>query len=306
MRQRQALSMAKPIARQTQLEPVAPQLNDHHPMTQRDRIINHQQRHGNAATGRLIQRDPLGATAVAAPAADVMIGHAGKAASGDDFTSYADYLLPEQNGQHRVTPGEAFRDMPFFDQVLVSSLITKSDIELMLIMMNELNILAGALGREMTMHFYNGSGSMYTHGIGSELSNLAGASSTFNTEATRIQGEIENNLRGQIAQGGSPSLNQMKISPNRPSFQFSDGWALKGIIGGTQEVMIYAHNLQYNPTTRAYSVDLRWELLDDFGAGHDDPYSPSLAAFWLLQHTRAGHRPFVNKLVINRTLSGTL
>ncbi len=45
---------------------------------------------------------------------------------------------------------------------------------------------------------------------------------------------------------------------------------------------------------------IRFDIRDDFGVDDSDLYSPSLTAFWILQHERSGYRPFVNKITVYR------
>jgi hypothetical protein len=88
------------------------------------------------------------------------------------------------------------------------------------------------------------------------------------------------------------------------SFGFSDT-ALKGIIGGTQGLRVLITHFTVTPGSRTYDIGLQYLICDDFGVDTSDLYSPGLAAFWVLQHRRCGHRPFINELDLPATAAAT-
>lgn len=253
----------------------------------------------------VVQRQTGGGGAAAGAGSGMtQIGHFGQAAEGPDSMSYADYLTEEGE----VDPDKLPNLSPSA-QGWVNRQNWEPDWGLKLDMQIELGLLAGDLGLKMVDHFYSGAGGTYTHGVGSYLSEMAKNSDTFTTEFERVQTEVAQQLSAQYGTSGDVGgvdIKKVNVVPQRPSFGFMDGFDLKGIIGGTQEVTIFVRNFKVDPETREWTADVRWEILDDFGAGHDDLYSFGLTAFWILQHMRPGHLPFVNKLVIDKQMSGTL
>lgn len=276
-------------------------------------ILHLQRTMGNAYVRRLIedgdhggvQRQVAGSGAPSKSAGSTMIGHFGKSAEGPDAMSYADYLTKGKFDPKKLPNLDASSATLVAMQYYDPEWLLKKRMQL------ELGVLAGGLGLTMIDHFYDGKGGTYTHDVGSKLSTLAMASSTFLTEYMRIKGEVGKQLTAQLnANKGNVSavnVGQVSVVPEKPSFGFLDGFELKGIIGGTQEVKIFVKNFSVDPNTKQWSALVRWEIYDDFGVGHDDiGRSPGLTSFWILQHLRPGHKPFVNKLIINMPMSGKL
>lgn len=58
-----------------------------------------------------------------------------------------------------------------------------------------------------------------------------------------------------------------------------------------------------DPTACTYALDPRFVVFDDFGVDTSDLYWPALIKFWILQHERSGNRPFINRLLVDRTIS---
>jgi hypothetical protein len=95
------------------------------------------------------------------------------------------------------------------------------------------------------------------------------------------------------------------VTPPATFFGFSDGVALKAVIGGTQGEELFATGFIGSLPTRTYSIDLRFLICDDFGVDEADLYAPGLFAFWVLQHERSPYAPFINELDLPVTVSGT-
>lgn len=205
--------------------------------------------------------------------------------SGDDFKYYD---FPS------LTTWETLKVAPFRPM---------SDSLLEFGMNNVLGFLAGSDGRGMVSHFRGGSGTPWTHGVGSRLNREA-------THCPSVNGAVSMVHRQLAAQARAMrSLDQVdcrafSLDPV-PVFHFdrNDSLALKGIIGGTQGLAVYLDVMRLkDPATCRYELDLQLVVFDDFGVDTDDLYWPALIKFWILQHERLGNRPFVNILLINRTI----
>jgi outer membrane protein OmpA-like peptidoglycan-associated protein len=175
---------------------------------------------------------------------------------------------------------------------------------------NEMRLELGALGRteglRMVTHFSGGTGTQLTHGSSSTLGSLALISGTFSRLHIRVIREIERQLT-RMAATGVIDCNAVTLPPAGVpvvSFTFADDATLKAIIGGTQGLHVRIRRFGVNPRSRSYAITLQYLICDDFGVDTADLYSPGLAAFWVLQHRRAGYVPFVNELSLPKTAVG--
>ncbi|WP_281556868.1 hypothetical protein [Thalassomonas sp. RHCl1] len=171
----------------------------------------------------------------------------------------------------------------------------------------ELGLLAGSEGWRMVDHFTGGSGTTLSHDNSSTLGSAALSSATFTRLNTATVTAIETALTAMAASGviDCNTLSIAGVSLPGVSFSFSDGFALKGIIGGTQGLRIRVTSLAVDPVKRTYDIGLQYLICDDFGVDTADLYSPALAAFWVLQHRRAGNLPFINELDLSHSASGS-
>lgn len=170
----------------------------------------------------------------------------------------------------------------------------------------ELGLLGGSEGLRMVTHFSGGSGTRLTHGPTSTLGTDALGSGTFSSLHSAVVRELEGALSRMDA-AGVIDCNAIALSPAgvpAVSFGFSDT-ALKGIIGGTQGLRVLITHFTVTPGSRTYDIGLQYLICDDFGVDTSDLYSPGLAAFWVLQHRRCGHRPFINELDLPATAAAT-
>ncbi|WDE03633.1 hypothetical protein SG34_019915 [Thalassomonas viridans] len=171
----------------------------------------------------------------------------------------------------------------------------------------ELGILAGSEGWRMVDHFAGGSGTTLSHDNASTLGSAALASAAFTRLNSATLTAIEAALAA-MASAGTIDCNALSLAGTTlpgVSFSFSDGFALKGIIGGTQGLRIRLTELTVDPVSRSYDIGLQYLICDDFGVDTADLYSPALAAFWVLQHRRSGNLPFINELDLTRSASGS-
>lgn len=55
-------------------------------------------------------------------------------------------------------------------------------------------------------------------------------------------------------------------------------------------------------------MTLRFTICDNFGVDESDLYTPGLISFWELQHERtpSAYVPFINEIIVEPTISGTL
>ena len=217
------------------------------------------------------------------------------------------HLLGARTPQYGRGDDFRFLDFPSLstsDWLLVAPFRVMPDSLLEFGMNNVLGLLAGADGRAMVSHFRGGTGATWTHGIGSTLNREATHCPSVNAAVRTVQTQLAAQMRTMRALG-RVDCSALSLSPV-PTFHFGfgDSTALKGIIGGTQglEVYIDAMTLK-DPSSCRYDIDLQFVVLDDFGVDTDDLYWPALIKFWILQHERSGNRPFINKLLIDRTIT---
>ena len=169
---------------------------------------------------------------------------------------------------------------------------------------NVLGALAGSTGRDMVAHFRSGAGTTWTHGVGSRLNVEATHEDAVNSAVANAQLQLGAQLRTMRALR-SVDCRALSLSPVPAiHFGFGDSLALKGIIGGTQGGDVYLMSMRpVDPTACTYALDLQFVIYDDFGVDDDDLYFPALIKFWILQHERPGNRPFINRLIVNRTIT---
>jgi outer membrane protein OmpA-like peptidoglycan-associated protein len=166
--------------------------------------------------------------------------------------------------------------------------------------------LAGSEGHAAFNRFAAGTGGTVTHGTGSTLGAMALVSGSFLSNVSAVQTDIETQLAAQATSGALDPC-ALSVTPPATHFGFSDGAALKAVIGGTQGEDLFATGFTGDVALRTYSVDLRFEICDDFGVDESDLYAPGLFPFWVLQHERSATRyaPFINRLELPVTVSGT-
>jgi hypothetical protein len=217
---------------------------------------------------------------------------------------------------------------------LVAPLRRRSDAELERIFKNFLNLMmTGAHGESMVDRFMAGSGQEYLHDVGSYLSEATYRSGAFAAAALTAKRRVEaslGTLAGGPASGAGGELvlfdwRRLRIRAPKLNFEFSQAAAvfriltgspspdlvLKCLIGGTHGTRVSVTRFGFNPGTRDYAARLRFEIFDNFGVDETDlytvpaPWGDALIAFWVLQHERYGHRPFVNRIVVNETIRGS-
>jgi hypothetical protein len=135
---------------------------------------------------------------------------------------------------------------------------------------------------------------------------MALASGSFASTKARAKADIEAQLAAQAASGTLDAC-ALSVTPVATHFGFSDGVALKAVIGGTQGEKLLATGFSGNRAMRIYTIDLLFRICDDFGVDEADLYAPGLVGFWVLQHERSPtlYAPFINELNLPVTLSGT-
>lgn len=238
---------------------------------------------------------PTPTTARVVPCAPILtqIFSRGGCGSGTDFTNYDFQSLAGASAAERAAVWEADNLNP--DYVLRNRMRT------------ELGALAGSEGLRMVSHFSGGTGSQLTHNFTSLLGSDALSSATFLGLHRAVIREIESEL-ARMHSAGVIDCNAI-APPNSAvpavSFGFGDSFALKGIIGGTQGLRIRIIHFSANPGSRSYTIRLQYLICDDFGVDTADLYSPALVGFWVLQHRRTGHLPFINELDLPMSESGS-
>ena len=118
-------------------------------------------------------------------------------------------------------------------------------------------------------------------------------------------------LPTEIGQGTNRVLPTVFVKT--PAFSIRKDPIAKICIGGLQGIDITMTGFRASATDRTWSANLRYTLLDHFGANDDDVEidaslhgSPGQIALWTLQHFAAsGHKPFRPILKINRAVAGS-
>lgn len=243
-------------------------------------------RQGSTSPPSTITGRPGCVTAVPGSSTPVSIGSRGACGSGPDF-SFFDF--PTLSTTNNI-------------KVFVQRRLSDSALES--IFRVELGALAGTVGNRMVTRFAAGTGGTMRHGLGSTISTLATPSITMANVTRGVRRDINSQLTGQAAAGGAVDYNLLRPRLPTISFGFRDGTTLKGAIGGTQGLNLFIKDFTVPSCTRDYTATLRFEICDDFGVDAPDIYSPGLIAFWILQHERWGHQPFINEIIVERPISG--
>lgn len=209
------------------------------------------------------------------------------------------------------TPSDKDKILKFFR--------AQTDKKLKEILRTELGALAGGPGRVVSDHFTGGSGTTLIHKEGSKLGKDAKGSPSI----VKLNKEVETELSKQLkAMAGTKKMNACKVkiakgTINRPNFHTKftggDSLALHAVFGGTQGLLIDLHQFNHEPAKNQVEVELKYTITDDFGVDLTDVtnqgikgLSDGLKAFWVLQHERAGNRPFIDKLKVGHTTKITL
>lgn len=155
-------------------------------------------------------------------------------------------------------------------------------------------LLAGDMGNQMVDRFYGGSRETWVHAPDSSLSAEAYTTNT----VYQALASILASLRPQMDQGVHPTA--MSIPDNQlPTINFTmgDSRVLKALIGGTQGIGVRIDDFYiWRGGRPQYRGKVLLKIYDVFGVGQSDLYHPSLIDFWILQHQRLGHHPFINEL----------
>jgi hypothetical protein len=227
------------------------------------------------------------------------VGSRGGCAGGPDFTFLDFPVLTTTFARVGVVP---FRAMP--------TMLLEGT------MAGELGTLGGAIGTGMFRNFAAGTGAPIVHGLGSPLSTAVAGSPTMRTAATAAEAEVQAQV---LAMAGLCAVDWRTITllpaPGLPALSFSilrgDTLQLNAVLGGTQGLTVSIIGFTVPPGGRTYTAILRWEICDDFGVDESDldptsmHGSPGLFSFWVLQHERAGHVPFVNTVIVDTPISGS-
>jgi len=218
----------------------------------------------------------------------------------------------------------------------VDALSSKTDQELKQIFRGFItnSLATGNLGGSMVDQFYDGSQKAMRHAKGSPLAEMARRSASFLAHAADVRDKLGQLLPRPVGTGlANYRFLEKKIVVPTVSFevttaavaawvtsQTGDELTLKSLIGGTQGLKIFLQDISFlrnhSPGYNMFSVSLRYEIFDNFGVGSDDIYTSfvkehedyrgALVAFWILQHMRNGHKPFINWIEVEINLLGGL
>lgn len=227
-----------------------------------------------------------GITVIGCPVVPYVLGTRGACGSGTDFTFHD---FPSLSATHTV---------------LVTPYRLDPDTVLEGVMLRELALLAGSEGAAAEAHFTAGSGTKRTLGPSTTLGSLAAASPSFAAALHVVDSAVQSQIASQAATRTIDCSRLTMPSSALPAiaFTFSDGSTLKAVIGGTQGLEVDIISFTVDPVARTYTMQFRFLICDDFGVDESDLYSPSLIAFWVLQHERSGYRPYIHELVVEPTV----
>ena len=190
-----------------------------------------------------------------------------------------------------------------------------STFTLQAIMGGELSTLGGEIGTKMFAQFAMASQAMRTHGVGSPLSTEVSKSLTFLRAWLAAMLIIDSQVQAQAAACHIDWRTLHLFPPELPDLTFAaqdgDSVQLNAVLGGTQGLTVSIVDFTVPPGGRTYAARLIFEIYDDFGVDDTDldpstgHGSPGLFAFWVLQHERPTHTPFVNHVVVDVPISGS-
>jgi hypothetical protein len=104
------------------------------------------------------------------------------------------------------------------------------------------------------------------------------------------------------------------VEPVIPSLDLRADTVAKICIGSFQGVHISMTGFTADGKTRQFRLQLRYDLRDHFGVDDDDCEvtvrgihgTPGQVAMWVLQHyAPQGHKPFIDEVLVNRTVTGS-
>ena len=199
--------------------------------------------------------------------------------------------------------------LPAVQRNLVLLAMSQPDHVLAATFAGELGALGGVAGIRAVTHFLSGAGGVLTYNHGTPFSVLASQSFAFKFALAVARMNIQIKLR---AQASTCHIDYTKIKLSSGAipdihFRLTQGAdkALFSVIGGTQALWVSITNFTADLTKRTYSAVLRFDIYDDFGVDETDLYSPALISFYVLQHFRDGHKPFIHRLIIESRITGS-
>jgi peptidoglycan hydrolase-like protein with peptidoglycan-binding domain len=169
----------------------------------------------------------------------------------------------------------------------------------------------GPTGSKMIDQFMAGTGGKQVHPNGSDLANTARNTKTFVEAQQAVRQEIKKQLKAQL-DAGAIDWRKLAITVDIP---FSTGTSdltvplrFRAMIGGIHGTKLFTRNFRITgdqPSDQVFaaSFDLKYEMGDHFGVGKDDMYTPDLIAMNILQHERAGHKPFLNFIEVEDSVT---
>lgn len=184
----------------------------------------------------------------------------------------------------------------------------------------------GDLSAQMAQRFLSGSGKMWKHTPGSQLSQLVAADPDFQNLVDEVGKAFFQQVRQQL-RSGKLNLREVRIDLDKYQLHFDfpgiaadvNSQILWGTIGGTQGMRLYLESWQVQVVrTKQYRqvvlvATIRFEIYDDFGAGKADkvavwqnPFQLPLYAMWQLQHRGRQAKPFTNKIIIRQRMGGRI
>jgi hypothetical protein len=266
----------------------------------------------------------LGATAFQCVAASVVLCEKGQTVFTPSWKSNDGDTTSEDPKAYDVLSADAKKR--------IDKLKGKNDEELKAILRKFVanSLSTGDMGAAMVDRFYLGKQEAMRHKHGSPLAEKARHSSSFRSHVALVRDKLATLLPKAAGPGLNCQFLHNKIDVPTvnfgatlgalvafAAFQASDELTLKALIGGTQGLRITLKNLTFTkrllPVFDTFTADLRYEIFDLFGAGSNDIYTgakavedyrDALVAFWILQHLKKGHKPYVNWIEIETQAIG--
>lgn len=203
-------------------------------------------------------------------------------------------------------PTSIVSGLPWYQRWPVNLIMGSPDIKLLSVMAGVLGGLGGAEGVAAVRQFNLGAGGAITYWPGSPFSTLASSAVMFRAAVAAAASRINAAIRAQAAACNIDYRTIRLPSGAIPAIAFlaSDSVPLKAVIGGTQALWVSISSFSSFPG-RTYTAVLSFDIYDDFGVDESDLYAPGLYEFYVLQHFRTAYRPFVHRIVVEETITGS-
>jgi len=207
---------------------------------------------------------------------------------------------------HGDFPYAIVAGLPLAQRIAVTASIPRSDVDLLATFLTVIGALGRGEGITAFSVFQSGTGGLVTYGPGTNFSTLAQGAGSVRRLVAAVTSVLNYIFR---TQAGSCRIDYTAVripSGVFPtiSFEAADSVPLKAVIGGTQALWISINSFSSYPG-RTYRAVLSLDIYDDFGVDESDLYAPGLLEFYVLQHFRTGYKPFIHRIIVEETITGS-